>query len=164
MVKPGRQAPPLTVIVRRQAEPEREIPLTDVGEVMWSPELRAAAWQKTLPSSGSPAGHAPYRRVSYQLVCRRGSMGESSAHDQAREARLRADAANLYPGIPPDVWMRAAIMTDIVLSRRLQLGRASLGGRALDPAHFEFRQGSIAVPPGTPFRRRATDAFRLEGD
>jgi hypothetical protein len=37
MVKPGRQAPPLTVIVRRQAEPEREIPLTDVAEVMWSP-------------------------------------------------------------------------------------------------------------------------------
>jgi hypothetical protein len=37
MVRPGRQAPPLTVIVRRQAEPEREIPLADVGEVMWSP-------------------------------------------------------------------------------------------------------------------------------
>jgi hypothetical protein len=37
MVKPGRQAPPLTVIVRAPAEPEREIPLADVGEVMWSP-------------------------------------------------------------------------------------------------------------------------------
>jgi hypothetical protein len=37
MVKPGRQAPPLTVIVRQQAEPEREIPLADVGEVMWLP-------------------------------------------------------------------------------------------------------------------------------
>jgi hypothetical protein len=37
MVKPGRQAPPLTVIVRQRAEPEREIPLADVGEVMWSP-------------------------------------------------------------------------------------------------------------------------------
>jgi hypothetical protein len=37
MVKPGRQASPLTVFVRRQAEPEREIPLADVGEVMWSP-------------------------------------------------------------------------------------------------------------------------------
>jgi hypothetical protein len=37
MVKAGRQAPPLTVFVRRQAEPEREIPLADVGEVMWSP-------------------------------------------------------------------------------------------------------------------------------
>jgi hypothetical protein len=37
MVKPGRQAPPLTVIVRRQAEPEREILLAAVGEVMWSP-------------------------------------------------------------------------------------------------------------------------------
>ena len=37
MVKPGRQAPPLTVFVRQRAEPEREIPLADVGEVMWSP-------------------------------------------------------------------------------------------------------------------------------
>jgi hypothetical protein len=37
MVKPGRQAPPLTVFVRQRAEAEREIPLADVGEVMWSP-------------------------------------------------------------------------------------------------------------------------------
>jgi len=37
MVKPGRQAPPLTVFVRQRAEPEREIPLADVSEVMWSP-------------------------------------------------------------------------------------------------------------------------------
>jgi hypothetical protein len=37
MVKPGRQASPLTVFVRRQAEPEREIALADVAEVMWSP-------------------------------------------------------------------------------------------------------------------------------
>ena len=37
MVKPGRQAPPLTVIVRQRTEPEREIPLADVGEVIWSP-------------------------------------------------------------------------------------------------------------------------------
>jgi hypothetical protein len=37
MVKPGRQDPPLTIFVRRQAEAEEEIPLADVGEVMWSP-------------------------------------------------------------------------------------------------------------------------------
>jgi hypothetical protein len=36
MVKPGRQAPPLTVIVRQRAEAERKIPPADVGEVMWS--------------------------------------------------------------------------------------------------------------------------------
>jgi hypothetical protein len=35
MVKPARQAPPLTVIVRPQAGPE--LPLADVAEVMWSP-------------------------------------------------------------------------------------------------------------------------------
>jgi hypothetical protein len=37
VVKPGRQASPLIVFVRREGEPEREIPLADVGEVMWSP-------------------------------------------------------------------------------------------------------------------------------
>lgn len=33
----GREAPPLTVFVRQKAEPEREIPLADVADVMWSP-------------------------------------------------------------------------------------------------------------------------------
>jgi hypothetical protein len=37
MVKPGSQAPPLTVFVRRGTEAEQEIPLADVREVMWSP-------------------------------------------------------------------------------------------------------------------------------
>jgi hypothetical protein len=37
MVKSGQQAPPLTIVVQQRAELEREIPLADVGEVMWSP-------------------------------------------------------------------------------------------------------------------------------
>ena len=34
MVKRGREAPPLTLVVRHGEEPEREIPLTDVALVM----------------------------------------------------------------------------------------------------------------------------------
>ena len=37
MVKPGREAPPLTVFVKQQQNPEREIPLAEVAAVMWSP-------------------------------------------------------------------------------------------------------------------------------
>jgi hypothetical protein len=37
MVKPGRQSPPLTVFVRQKGQPEREIALDDVAEVLWSP-------------------------------------------------------------------------------------------------------------------------------
>jgi hypothetical protein len=37
LVKRGREAPPLTLIVRRGERPEHEIPLTDVAEVLWSP-------------------------------------------------------------------------------------------------------------------------------
>ena len=37
LVKRGRETPPLTLIVRHRRGPEREIPLTDVAEVLWSP-------------------------------------------------------------------------------------------------------------------------------
>jgi hypothetical protein len=37
LVKRGREAPPLTLIVQHGSEPEREIPNTDVAEVLWSP-------------------------------------------------------------------------------------------------------------------------------
>jgi hypothetical protein len=37
LVKRGREAPPLTLIVRQGEGPELEIPVTDVAEVLWSP-------------------------------------------------------------------------------------------------------------------------------
>ena len=66
--------------------------------------------------------------------------------------------------MPANVWIQAAAMTDIVWSKWLQRGEISLGGRVLDPAHFEFRQGQGEQVPATPLRRRATHRLRLQGD
>ena len=89
---------------------------------------------------------------------------QSGGHERPREARLRSASAHLFPGVPANVWIQAAAMTDIVWSKRLQRGEISLGGRVLDPAHFEFRQGQGEQVPATPLRRRATDRLRLQGD
>ena len=88
---------------------------------------------------------------------------ESGGFGRPREARLRSASAHLFPGVPAEVWVQAAVMADIVASKRLQRGDISLAGRVLDPAHFEFRQGG-AKPGETPLRRRATDRLRLQGD
>lgn len=37
LVKRGREAPPLTLVVRQGDAPEREIPVTEVAGVLWSP-------------------------------------------------------------------------------------------------------------------------------
>jgi hypothetical protein len=89
---------------------------------------------------------------------------ESGGYERPREARLRSASAHLFPGVPADVWIQAAVMTDIVWAKRLQRGDVSLAGRLLDPAHFEFRQGGKQPSPETPLRRRATDRLRLQGD
>ena len=88
----------------------------------------------------------------------------SGGHERLREARLRSASAHLFPGVPADVWIQAAVMADIVWSKRLQRGETSLVGRVLDPAHFEFRQGPGQPSQATPPRRRATDRLRLQGD
>jgi hypothetical protein len=88
----------------------------------------------------------------------------SGGHERPREARLLSASAHLFPGVPAGVWIQAAVMTDIVWSKRLQRGETSLVGRVLDPAHFEFRQGQGQQSQPTPPRRRATDRLRLQGD
>ena len=88
----------------------------------------------------------------------------SGGHERPREARLRSASAHLFPGVPADVWIQAAVMADIVSSKRLQRGDISVADRPLDPAHFEFRQGPGQQGPETPLRRRATDRLRLQGD
>jgi hypothetical protein len=89
---------------------------------------------------------------------------QSGGHERPREARLRAASTHLFPGVPAGVWIQAAVMADIVWSKRLQRGEVSLAGRVLDPEHFEFRQGHGGHDPVTPLRRRATDRLRLQGD
>jgi hypothetical protein len=89
---------------------------------------------------------------------------ESGGHERPREARLRSASAHLFPGVPAEVWIQAAVMADIVSAKRLQRGEISLAERLLDPAHFEFRQGRAQGGPETLLRRRATDRLRLQGD
>jgi hypothetical protein len=88
---------------------------------------------------------------------------ESGPHHRPREARLLPASAHIFPGIPPGVWIQAATMADIVWTRRLQRAEGFLVGRALDPAHFEFRYGGLPQAE-TELRRRATDRLRSHGD
>ena len=58
---------------------------------------------------------------------------------QVREARLRPEFAELYPGIEPGVWHTAATLAEHLLARLMREGAAPLPPRVLHPAHFEFR-------------------------
>jgi len=58
-----------------------------------------------------------------------------------REARLKPEFAQLYPGVDPDVWYTAATLAEHLLARFLRQDRSerSLPERILDDHHFEFR-------------------------
>jgi hypothetical protein len=58
-----------------------------------------------------------------------------------RQAMLKPAFAHLYPGIPANEWLPAAVMMDQVLSLRLRKQNQVplTRDRALDGAHFEFR-------------------------
>jgi hypothetical protein len=57
-----------------------------------------------------------------------------------REARLRAEFADRYPGIEPGVWFTAATLTEHLLVRmRREEPHREFPSRLLDPQHFEFR-------------------------
>jgi hypothetical protein len=71
-----------------------------------------------------------------------------------REARLRPEAAALYPGIPSGVWMPAAELGARLLMQHLAApAPANLGSRLLDENHFEFR-GGVRRGAGGPFHTR----------
>jgi hypothetical protein len=58
-----------------------------------------------------------------------------------REARLKPEYAERYPGVEPGVWYTAATLAEHLLGRFLRHERASrsLPERILDDHHFEFR-------------------------
>lgn len=70
-------------------------------------------------------------------------MSDTGPGPADREARLRREFADLYPGIPAGEWHRAALLADMVWARRLERGEASfqLRDRVLSGEHFEFRRG-----------------------
>lgn len=60
-----------------------------------------------------------------------------------REARLKPEFANEYPGLEPGVWYPAATIAEFLLTRESALrGVGDPPMRVLAAEHFEFRGGS----------------------
>lgn len=65
------------------------------------------------------------------------------ARRQTREARLRPEYVELYPGLRAGNWESAAIVADRLLADCLVRGSDdAIRGRVLLDAHFEFRGGA----------------------
>jgi hypothetical protein len=58
-----------------------------------------------------------------------------------REARLRPEFAELYPGLEPGVWLPATTVGQKLLLWHLATAAAPRGERLLADEHFEFRGG-----------------------
>lgn len=72
-----------------------------------------------------------------------------------REARLKPEAAHLYPEISPGIWLPAADLGAQLLLWQLQAPRpTALGDRLLDEQHFDFR-GGLRRGVTSPLRTRA---------
>jgi hypothetical protein len=69
---------------------------------------------------------------------------------QAREARLRPEFADLYPGLDPGVWYKAAWLSARQFARNPCEGDAASIARMLDERHFEFRGGGHRRQPSGP--------------
>jgi hypothetical protein len=75
-----------------------------------------------------------------------------------REARLRRDHADRYPGIEPGVWFNAATLAEHLYLRRVREGEVEPGGPRLLPGeHFEFRGGEKPVGGRAALGRRPGD-------
>jgi hypothetical protein len=78
-----------------------------------------------------------------------------------REAKLLAEYAHLYPGVPAGVWMPAADLGAALLLAHLQLSvLPRLGNRLLDEQHFEFRGGGIRGPESDERTRSGEEGER----
>ena len=76
-----------------------------------------------------------------------------------REARLRPEWADLYPGMQPNVWHVAAELVPHVLRHRMQDGRTwEFTRRILMDDHFEFRGGRPRDATWTGVLSRVEDA------
>ena len=60
---------------------------------------------------------------------------------ESREARLRPEHAELYPVLPPGVWLSASEIGRQLLLWHLATARAPEAERLISEEHFEFRGG-----------------------
>jgi hypothetical protein len=74
-----------------------------------------------------------------------------------REARLRPQFAELYPGLRPDVWYSAAWLSARQFARTPCDGVASEIAAILSDQHFEFRGGRPRRFRGASVERSASE-------
>ncbi len=76
-----------------------------------------------------------------------------------REARLRPDHAERYPGIEPGIWFTAATLAEHLNIRRAREAGAEVpsDARPLSGEHFEFRGGERPVGVRAVLGRRPDD-------
>ena len=76
-----------------------------------------------------------------------------------REARLKEEFAEEYPGMTPGVWLPVRELARLLVERVYARRREGRPGRTFDPTHFDFRGGDAA--PRQPITRtRSTDQGR----
>jgi hypothetical protein len=80
-----------------------------------------------------------------------------------REARLKEEFANEYPGITPEVWLSVAELARKLVERVHQRRKQGHFTRTFDPTHFEFR-GGAEKPRSRSARTRSTDSKRTRMD
>lgn len=82
-------------------------------------------------------------------------MPEKHSPGGVREARLRSDCAEEYPGLTPGVWIPATELAQKLIERAHSRRREGRHTRTFDPTHFEFRGGPDK--PRRDTRTRKTD-------
>ncbi len=80
-----------------------------------------------------------------------------------REARLRAECAQEYPGLTPGVWIPATELAQKLIERAHSRRREGRHTRTFDPTHFEFRGGPES-PRRRGIRTRKTDPLPTAND
>jgi hypothetical protein len=86
-------------------------------------------------------------------------VGDESRRPAVREARLRPEHADRYPGIEAGIWFTAATLAEHLQVRRARDGEVEPAGgpRQLSGQHFEFRGGERPVGAVAVLGRRPGD-------
>jgi hypothetical protein len=122
------------------------------------------------PASAGPAGPRSFRMSDFTtLFCKPSSLGVNwlaMDRPRGREARLKAEFADLYPGLEPGVWIPVEklihVVTELLHDDRARSGVIT-GDRLLHQEHFEYR-GQSARPTGLPEKStRLSDAGAAPG-
>ena len=90
-------------------------------------------------------------------------MPEKKFLGGVREARLKVEYAEDYPGLTPDLWIPATELAQKLIERAHARRREGRHTRTFDPTHFEFRGGS-EKPRRRGSRTRKTDRPQEAGE